>query len=58
MKKFEYDISITAVSQGEADEKMKALIIILNKLSGDELKKVAKVVSDPTQLAIIKSKLL
>jgi hypothetical protein len=58
MKKFEYDISVSANSQAEADAKMKALITILNKLSTDELQKVAQVVSNPVQLAMIKTKLL
>lgn len=58
MKKFEYEISISANTQVEADAKMKALLIILNKLSAEELTKVAQVVSNPIQLALIKSKLL
>lgn len=58
MSKFSYDITISANSQAEADNKMKALISILNKLSTEELLKVAQVVSNPTQLALIKSKLL
>ncbi len=58
MKKYEYDITVTAESQSEADSKMKSLITILNKLSHDELKKIAEVVSNPIQLAVIKSKLL
>ncbi len=58
MKKFEYDITVQATSQQEADQKMKALITILNKLSKDELTKVAEVVSNPVQLAVIKSKLM
>jgi hypothetical protein len=58
MSKFSYDITISASSQAEADSKMKALIAILNKLSTEELLKVAQVVSNPTQLALIKSKLL
>jgi hypothetical protein len=45
-------------TQQEADQKMKALITILNKLSTAELIKVSEVVSNPVQLAIIKSKLL
>lgn len=58
MSKFSYDITISANSGAEADNKMKALISILNKLSTEELLKVAQVVNNPTQLAIIKSKLL
>jgi hypothetical protein len=58
MGKFSYDITISANSQAEADNKMKALITILNKLSTEELLKIAQVVNNPTQLALIKSKLL
>lgn len=58
MKKFEYEITVSATNQVEADAKMKALITILNKLSADELVKVASVVSNPVQLALIKAKLL
>lgn len=58
MPKFEYDLTIQAGSQVEADQKMKALVTILNKLSKEELLKVSDVVSNPVQLALIKSKLL
>lgn len=58
MQKFEYDITVQAQNQQEADKKMKALVSILNKLNTEELIKVAEVVSNPVQLAIIKSKLL
>lgn len=58
MQKFEYDITVQAQNQQEADKKMKALVSILNKLNTEELTKVAEVVSNPVQLAIIKSKLL
>ena len=58
MKKFEYSISIPANAEAEADEKMKAIVIIVNKLNAQELKKVAEVVSSPVQLSVIKSKLL
>lgn len=58
MKTYEYDLSIQANNQQEADQKMKALVTILNKLSTEELKKVGEVVSNPVQLSLIKSKLL
>ena len=58
MNTFEYDITIQAQNQNEADQKMKSLMTILNKLTAEELKKVAEVVSNPVQLAIIKSKIL
>jgi len=58
MKKFEYEITISAGSEAEADAKMRSLIILASKLSAEELIKVAHVVSDPAQLALIKSKLM
>ena len=58
MKKFDYELTVNAESQSEADSKMKALITILNKLTTEELIKVSHVVSNPIQLALIKSKLL
>lgn len=58
MKKFEYEFVVMAKDQKEADERMKAIITIMNKLSTEELKKVASVVSNPVQLAMVKSKLL
>ncbi len=58
MKKFEYDLTIQANTQAEADQKMKALVTISNKLTSQELLKVAEVVSNPVQLALIKTKLL
>ena len=58
MNKFEYDLTIQAGSQNEADQKMKSLMTILNKLTTEELKKVAEVVNNPIQLAIIKAKIL
>ena len=58
MKKFEYDITVQANTQQEADQKMKALVTILNKLSKDELIKIAEVVSNPIRLALIKNKLM
>lgn len=57
MKKFEYEISISSPSQSEADRKMKALTQLAGKLSAVELEKIAGVVSNPMQLALIKAKL-
>ena len=58
MKKFQYEVTVQANDQQEADKKMKALITILNKLSTAELIRVSEVVSNPVQLALIKSKLM
>lgn len=57
MKKFEYEIAIPAETSGEADQKMSALIKIVDKLSAKELLKIAEVVNNPVQLSVIKSKL-
>ncbi|MDP1800830.1 MAG: hypothetical protein Q8L81_05730 [Bacteroidota bacterium] len=57
MKKFEYDVSIESNSQSEADRKMTAVMKILPKLTTEELEKIAKIVNDPFQLALIKTKL-
>jgi len=58
MKNFEYEITVPADSQQEADGKIKALVAIVKKLSAEELTKIHEVVNDPFQLAIIKSKLV
>lgn len=57
MKKFEFDITITAPSQSDAVEKMKAINAIGKNLSLSELQALAKTVSSPTALAIAKEKL-
>ena len=57
MKKFAYNINIPAETQREADDKMKAIIQIVNKLSALELIKITDVINNPIQLALIKSKL-
>ncbi len=57
MKKFQYEISVPAESQAEADKKMKALVSVVNKLTAQELVKIDEVVNSPIQLALIKSKL-
>jgi hypothetical protein len=58
MKKFKYEFSISANSAEEADRKMKALSALPPKLTVEELEKIAQVVNNPVQLAMIKSKLL
>jgi hypothetical protein len=58
MKSFEYELKIKAESESEAEVKLKAIINILNKLTKDELCKVAEVVSNPFQLSMIKQKLI
>jgi len=57
MKKFEYNISVAASSQKEADEIMQSIVKVIPRLTAQEWKKIAEVVNNPAQLAFIKSKL-
>lgn len=58
MKKFNYDISIEAASEAEADAKMKALSVLAKKLNTKELIKLADIVqNDPVKTAIAKKAL-
>jgi hypothetical protein len=58
MKKFNYDISIEATSEAEADAKMKALSVLAKKLNTKELLKLADIVqNDPVKTAIAKKAL-
>jgi len=56
MKKFEYEIAVSANNQVEADRKMKAVMALLDKLTTEELIKAENAVNNPVQLALIKSK--
>ena len=58
MKKFEYDISIEAASEKEAETKVKALCAIAKKLTSTELSKLADIIqNDPIKTAIAKKAL-
>ncbi|MBI4929891.1 MAG: hypothetical protein HY841_03950 [Bacteroidetes bacterium] len=57
MKKFNYDLTIEASAESEADSKMKSLAVLSSKLSAKELQKLSEVVSNPIKLAIAKQKL-
>jgi hypothetical protein len=57
MKKFEFEITITAPSEKEAVQKMNALNAIGTKLTLNELQALASTVNSPTALAIAKQKL-
>lgn len=58
MKKFNYDISIEAASESEADAKMNALSVLAKKLNTKELLKLADIVqNDPVKTAIAKKAL-
>jgi hypothetical protein len=55
MKKYQYDISIEAASQTEADAKMTALTTLAAKLKPNELAKLAHVIkNDPIKTALAK----
>ncbi len=57
MKKFEFDITITAPTQKDAMEKMQALNTIGKHLTLSELQALAETVSSPNAFAIAKQKL-
>ncbi len=58
MKKYNYDISIEAASEAEADAKMKALSVLAKKLNTKELLKLADIVqNDPVKTALAKKAL-
>lgn len=55
MKKHQYDISIEAKTESEADLKMNALTTLASKLSEKELTKLAHIVkTDPVKTALAK----
>jgi 6-pyruvoyl-tetrahydropterin synthase len=55
MKKFNYDISIEAASEEEAQQKMTALITLVSKLKAHELSKLAHIIkNDPVKTALAK----
>lgn len=58
MKKFSYEITITASTESEAEVKMKALTTLIAKLSAKELAKLADIVkNDPVKTAMAKKAL-
>jgi hypothetical protein len=58
MAKYNYDISIEAMSEKEADTKMKALTVLASKLNAKELDKLAYIVEhDPAKTAFAKKAL-
>lgn len=57
MKKFEFEITITAPSEKEAIQKMNCLHALGSKLSLNELQALANTVNSPTALALAKQKL-
>lgn len=58
MKKYQYDIVISATCEQEADSKMKSLIVLASKLSAKELERLAHVVEhEPVKTALAKKAL-
>ena len=58
MRKFNYEISIEASSEKEADTKMEALTVMAAKLNAKELEKLAHVVKhEPAKMALAKKAL-
>ncbi len=58
MQKFQYDITISAASETEADSKMKSLTVLASKLSVKELEKLSHVVlHEPVKTALAKKAL-
>lgn len=55
MKKYQYQISIEAKTEPEADSKMTALTTLASRLSEKELSKLAHVIkNDPVKTALAK----
>lgn len=58
MAKFNYDISIDATTEQDAETKMKAISVLASKLNPKELHKLADIVkNDPAKLALAKKAL-
>lgn len=58
MKKYVYELSISASTENEAELKMKALRILAIKLSAKELDKLADILeNDPATTALAKQSL-
>lgn len=55
MDKFNFEVSIQAVTQGEAEVKLQAASTLMQKLSAREIAKLADVVkNDPAKTALAK----
>lgn len=55
MKKYNYNITIEAANENEADTKMAALTTLASKLKANEVSKLANVVkNDPVKTALAK----
>lgn len=55
MPKHSYDIEISAANEKEAEAKMKALMVLVSRLSAKELEKLAHIIqNDPKTTALAK----
>jgi hypothetical protein len=55
MKQYNYDLTLQAGNENEADTKMAALTILASKLTAQELAKLAHIVkNDPVKTAMAK----
>jgi hypothetical protein len=55
MTKFNYDITISASNESEANSKMQSLTTLASKLSAKELEKMANIIkNDPVKTALAK----
>jgi hypothetical protein len=58
MKKYSFEVSIEAQTQGEAEVKLSAASVLMQKLKAREIAKLADVVkNDPVKTAIAKKAL-
>jgi hypothetical protein len=58
MNRYSFDITIEAVTQQEAEAKLKAASVLMQKLKATELTRLAEVVkNDPIKIAIAKKAL-
>ncbi len=58
MKTHNYEINIQATTEAEADTKMKAITVLVKKLTATELSKLAYIVqNDPVKTAMAKKAL-
>jgi hypothetical protein len=54
-KNYEFEIAVEASSKTEAETKMKALAVMVSRLTADELSKLAHIIkNDPVKTALAK----
>jgi hypothetical protein len=55
MNKYTFQITIETLSREEAVEKIKAAVIVMQKLNNKELHKLSEYVQDPAKMALAKT---